>query len=227
MRRYRYRRNRWGFPLFLIIVTALLFFGVNIFEERVRPAIESVADSRAKSVATRAIAAAVNDVMAETDTKYNDLIIFHKNANNNITAITSNVIAINSLKSLLTEAIDKRISSLDDLTVKIPIGNFLGQSILSGLGPKINIRMVPVGFTEIGVENFFTTGGINQTKHEIYLSVNCSVAVLLPMATKTAQITTQIPIAEAVIVGEVPSSYTHVSGTEQNPEDNVLNLVNN
>ncbi len=225
MRKYRYRRHRWGLPLFLIIVAALLFYGISLFEHKVRPTIESVAESRAKSVATRAIADAVNDVMADTGTKYDDLIIFQKNADNNITAVTSNIIAINSLKSVLTTAIEKRISTLNDLTVKLPLGNFMGQSLLSGIGPKINIRMIPVGYTEIGVENRFSSGGINQTKHEIYLNVNCRVSVLLPIATKTASIVTQIPIAETVIVGIVPDSYTHVTGTEQNPEDNVLNLI--
>jgi sporulation protein YunB len=195
MRKYRYRRRKWGVPLLLLLVAVLLIYGIQLFEKRVRPTIEAVAESKAKSVATRAIADAVNDVMAGTGTQYDDLIIFQKNSYENITAVTSNIIAINSLKSVLTKAIEKKISTLNDLSVKIPVSNFFGQSILSGIGPKIKIRMVPVGYTEIEVENCFSSGGINQTKHEIYMNVKCSVSVLLPISTKTADITTQIPIA--------------------------------
>lgn len=204
----------------LIISTALL----SVFELRVRPIISEVATSRAKSIAVRVISNVVNDTMAKENIKYNDLVSFQKNGEQNITAVTSNVVAINKLKATLTMEIEKKISNIDTMSTKIPLGNLLNQSFLSGLGPKIKIKMVPIGYATIDVKNEFTSAGINQTKHEIYLEISCALSVLLPVSSEGTLVKTQIPVAETIIVGNVPGTYTNVEGQEK-PDDAVLNLL--
>ena len=44
--------------------------------------------------------------------------------------------------------------------------------------------------------------------------------IVLPGVTKTAIIEAEVPIAENVIVGEVPSAYTNVAS-----EEDMLNLI--
>jgi len=189
-----------------------------------RPIINEVASSRAKSVAVRVIANVVNDIMANSDIKYSDLVSFQKNGENNVAAVTSNVVEINRLKSTIAMEVEKKVSDIDLMTTKIPLGNLLNQSMFSGLGPKIKIKMVPVGYAGIDVKNEFTSAGINQTKHEIYLEISMTISVLLPISSKSTSVKTQIPIAETIIVGNVPGTYTNVSGQE-NPTDAALNLI--
>jgi len=223
----RYFRRRSGRRLFgVCIAFGLVVFVVFliIFELRVRPIINNVATSRAKSLAVRVISGAVNDIMASENIRYNDLVIFQKNGAENITAVTSNVVEINKLKAKLAMEIEKKIGDIDVMSAKIPLGNLLNQSMLSGLGPKIKIKMVPVGYAGIDVKNEFSSAGINQTKHEIYLEISCSLSVLLPMNSQSTTVKTQIPIAETIIVGNVPGTYTNVSGQE-NPTDAALNLI--
>lgn len=191
---------------------------------RVRPIINEVAVSRAKSAAIRVIANVVNNVMSETDIQYCDLVRFQKNDAENITAVTSDIVQINKLKSTLAMEIEKSVSDIETMTTKIPVGNLLNQSFLSGLGPKIKIKMVPLGYAGIDVRNEFTSAGINQTKHEIYLEISLTISVLLPISSKSTSVKTQIPVAETIIVGGVPQTYTNVTGSE-NPEDAVLNLL--
>lgn len=204
----------------LILSIALL----SVFELRVRPIISEVATSRAKSIAVRVISNVVNDTMAKENIKYNDLVSFQKNGEQNITAVTSNVVAINKLKATLTMEIEKKISNIDTMSTKIPLGNLLNQSFLSGLGPKIKIKMVPIGYATIDVKNEFTSAGINQTKHEIYLEISCALSILLPVSSEGTLVKTQIPVAETIIVGNVPGTYTNVEGQEK-PDDAVLNLL--
>ena len=120
--------------------------------------------------------------------------------------------------------IEKKISNIDTMSTKIPLGNLLNQSFLSGLGPKIKIKMVPIGYATIDVKNEFTSAGINQTKHEIYLEISCALSVLLPVSSEGTLVKTQIPVAETIIVGNVPGTYTNVEGQEK-PDDAVLNLL--
>ena len=219
---HRRKKSRY---IFFAAVCLFFIYSVFMLEMRIRPIINEVALSRARGAATRVISDVVNETMAQMNVSYEDLVSFQKNGSGNITAVTSNVVEINKLKATLTGEIEKRISDEKSMTAKVPIGNLLGQSAFSGLGPKIKIRMIPVGFAGIDIKNEFSAAGINQTRHEIYLEVSCTVSVLLPITSKSTTVTTQVPIAETIIVGIVPDNYTHVTGQE-NPEDAVLNTLN-
>ncbi|MBO4898438.1 MAG: sporulation protein YunB [Clostridia bacterium] len=225
MRKRNFHHGKKSGYIFIAAVCLFLIYSVFMFEMRIRPIINEVAVSRAKGVATRVIADVVNETMADMNVSYEDLISFQKNESGNITAVTSNVVEINKLKATLTGEIEKRISDADSMTAAVPLGNLLGQSAFSGLGPKIKIKMIPVGFAGIDIKNEFSAAGINQTRHEIYLEVSCTVSVLLPMTSKSTTVTTQVPMAETIIVGIVPDNYTHVTGQED-PSDAVLNTLN-
>ena len=210
--------------LFLVLCFATVAALYVTFESRVRPVINAVALSKAKNLAVSAISEIVNETMANTPVTYSDLVIFQKNNTGNITAVTSNVVEINKLKSHLTSEIEKRLNETEVMTSRIPLGTFLNQSILSGLGPQITVKMIPLGYTSIDIKNEFSAAGINQTRHEIYLEVSCSMSVLLPVTSQSANITTQVPLAETIIVGTVPETYTSISG-QDDPNDAALNVL--
>lgn len=219
-------RNKKNIKKYLILFFCVFFFVVLFvtFEARVRPVINAVARSKAQNLAVRTISEVVNETMAKTPVTYSDLVTFQKNKNDNITAVTSNVVEINKLKSSLTSEIEKRISETEVMTSKIPMGSLFNQSILSGLGPNITVKMIPLGYTSIDIKNEFSAAGINQTRHEIILEVSCNMSVLLPVTSQSTQITTQVPLAETIIVGTVPNTFTSVTGQEK-PEDAVLNML--
>lgn len=82
--------------------------------------------------------------------------------------------------------------------------------------------MATVGNVETDLVSQFSQSGINQTLHRIYLNVNCTVTILTPFDTIEQSITNQVLIAEAVIVGEVPSTYYNLNGVK---EDDLIELV--
>ncbi len=82
--------------------------------------------------------------------------------------------------------------------------------------------MATVGNVETDLVSQFSQSGINQTLHRIYLNVNCTVTILTPFDTIDQSITNQVLIAEAVIVGDVPSTYYNLNGVK---EDNLIELV--
>lgn len=88
------------------------------------------------------------------------------------------------------------------------------MKILSGRGPSIPIKMSTIGNVETELVSQFSHAGINQTLHRIYLNVNCKVTILTPFDTIEENITNQVLIAEAVIVGEVPSTYYNLNGVK-------------
>lgn len=82
--------------------------------------------------------------------------------------------------------------------------------------------MSTIGNVETELVSQFSHAGINQTLHRIYLNVCCNVSILTPFDTIEEKITNQILLAEAVIVGEVPSNYYNLNGLK---EDDLIELV--
>ena len=69
--------------------------------------------------------------------------------------------------------------------------------------------MESVGSSEANFHNAFTSAGINQTKHQIILTVDVSVSVLLPGFRTATKVSNSFIVAETVIVGTVPDTYTY------------------
>ena len=91
--------------------------------------------------------------------------------------------------------------------IPVPLGAFTGISVLAGFGPEITFRVLQVGSVICSFESEFTSAGINQTVHSIYLDVTSEVSVVLPSGTKKISTVTEVMVAESLIVGEVPDIY--------------------
>ncbi|WP_094546311.1 sporulation protein YunB [Petroclostridium xylanilyticum] len=229
--RYRpkYRKmNRRNYNIYLVIavIFLLVFYSLSLFDKKIRPTITSIAEARAKYIATRAINEAVNEKIAESNLKYEDLITFQKNNDGQITALQANIVKMNQLKAALSMSVQQKIVNIDSTQINVPIGNVINSQILSGWGPRIPVRLIPVGTAQIDFKSNFSTAGINQTKHEIFLEVHSTVAVLLPMVKTSSEVVTTVPVAETIIVGTVPQQYINVEGATSNAPDTILNMLN-
>ena len=94
-----------------------------------------------------------------------------------------------------------------------------GSPLLAGRGPKLYVKMETLGTASAKFNDRFIAAGINQTKHQILLEVDVSVSILLPGITTYTKVSNEISVAETVIVGGVPQTYTYFSTTEDKIED--------
>lgn len=77
---------------------------------------------------------------------YLDLITLDRDENGNILALRANVIEMNKISSEIGTLIQEKYLALEDMYIKIPIGNFTGNELLAGRGPKIVVKIVPVRY---------------------------------------------------------------------------------
>lgn len=219
-------KRRTGNPkkLFLLAgVIALIGYILYIYLFQFRPVLFTMAKTQANSLAVQAVNRSVADVMK--DTSYEDLISLMKGEDEKVTAVVSNIVAMNRLKSQLVIAIDQNIQKIDHFGVRIPLGNVLGIDMLSGLGPRMQIGVLADGLTKVDFVNQFDAAGINQTRHQIQLNVDTIIHIMIPNSNPiSAAVTTRIPIAETVIVGDVPNSYTNLETRESMIRDDILEL---
>ncbi len=207
--------------LLIFIIFLIVYIEINI-----RPVVKSVAESMAKGVAVRTINDVVNDTMSENNIKYEDLMSLKTDSEGRVTALVSNVIHMNKLKAEITEKIQASLGEKEELSLSIPLGTLLNQSILSGRGPRVKIKLMPIGYTEVNMEASFVDAGINQTKHQLYLDVNATIRVIMPGFSTSATAATNVPIGETVIIGGVPQNYTNVTEVNDAVKDTVLDITN-
>ena len=210
----------------LMIGCLLLCAGAYFIAERLRPMICPIAVAEAKSIATMSINTAVNQELSVAEIGYDDLITLEMDAENRVTALKANTLEINKLRASLTVAIQSKVDQIQDSIVEIPLGTVVNTELLSGVGPNIRIQLAPVGFVETDITNSFSAAGINQTRHQVILSVSATIAIVMPAATEYAQVETSIVLGESVLVGKVPQNYTNIGSSEDAEKwDQLINFL--
>ena len=229
MERLRYLRltgrQRVGIWLTLLVL-ALLAAAVSLLWH-LKPVMTSMATARVSNLVNRIVSAAVNEAVENGDIDYQNFVIFEKDETGHITALRSNVAEVNRMQGQITDEILHRLSEVATSELEIPLGTLTGSALLAGRGPSLFVRMQAVGSANAVFRNQFTAAGINQTRHQIFLDVDVYMSILLPGMKTSTRVSNEIAVAETVIVGGVPDTYTYFSTMPdeigQYAEDYIMN----
>lgn len=194
------------------IILIIAVFVVIIVYQSSKPIFEKLCIDRAKSIATLISNEEATNVMK--DYEYDELVTIHKDSQNNINLIETNVITVNKIISDVANRIQNAINNNEENEIGIRLGSFTGIKLLSGRGPKIPIKISAIGNVETDFRSEFQEAGINQTLHRLYLDVECEVSILTPFDTMTEKIKNQVILAENVIIGKIPETYYNLEGLE-------------
>ena len=208
MRRLRYVRlsRKQRIAVWLSIVLILLLVGAALIVVRLRPMVTRLAESRTTNRVNRMVADAVSDAVASGQVDCSALITFEKDSSGKVSALRSNMPEFNRLQSLISDAVLDRLSEMTSLDLAIPLGSLTGSNLLAGRGPYIRVRTQSVGSA---------TAKLRQ----VLLDVEVYVTVLLPGFATSVKVNNELCVAETVIVGNVPQTYTYFSTTEDKIED--------
>ena len=225
---YRRRMDRRALARLLLFVGMTLVLATAVYATaQLRPLLESMATTRVSNTVNRIVFEAVNEAIESGEITYDQLISFEKDNDGRITAVHSNMAACNRLQVEILDIILARIDQVSARELSIPVGSLTGSALLAGRGPRIKVRMESVGSSSARFENEFTSAGINQTNHRIVLHIDVSVAILLPGFTTATQVSNAVTVAETVIVGTVPDTYTYFSTTPSTYEEDVKDYILN
>lgn len=195
-------RRPWGVAALVLAGLLLLL----LLEWRLGPALEAVAATQARWVATEAMQQAVLDKITG-QVSYNNLIQPGSSEGGQVVFMQADALGISRLQAAAQLAIQERLARLQGKTYYLPLGQILGLKLLAAYGPPVPLRFVPMGAVKVNVGDTFESAGINQTRHRIYLQAESEVQVVAPFSREKVQVATTIPVAEAIIVGPVPQTY--------------------
>ena len=208
MGRLRYLRftGRQRVLIWLTVIFTLLLALTVAVVLHMKPVVVDLATARTSNAVNRIVVAAVNDAV-------------DKDAEGHVTALRSNMAAFNRLQASIADDILQRMAEVSSTDLAIPIGTLTGSPLLAGRGPCLRVRMQSVGTATARFDNQFSSAGINQTRHRIILDVDVHVSILLPGLTTYTKVSNEISVAETVIVGGVPETYTYFSTTPDEVEN--------
>ena len=174
--------------------------------------------AKIKSSTISVVDAAIGNTISQND--YNDLVSITKDNDGKIVMMQVNSLNANKLNNNIVSDIQQKLNSSSKINCFVPIGNFSGIPILSGIGPNINLKIVPIGNVNTKFKSQFISVGINQSFHKIFINISVEVCVLLPLYTQNIIVSNQVLVAETVIIGEVPTTYLNTDNLT-----NALNLI--
>lgn len=199
----------------IVIILIISFMTVWIVSNAINPIFERICEDEAKAIATRVTNIETTNVMNQYN--YDTFFTIEKDKDGNIQMINANVLKINYVTSDIAVKIQDSLNNSKNNEIDISMGSLTGVKLLSGLGPKVSIKISSVGNVETDLRSEFVAQGVNQTIHRVYLDIKTNVSILTVFSTMQRSITNQFLIAENVILGDIPSNYYNFDGiTSQN-----------
>lgn len=201
-----FRRRINYYPYLLLIILFLILFIVFFFDYRLKASIIEIAKAKAQITVMETINTVINQQIV-SKIEYQDIVDIHKDKQDRIVMIQPNTIILNKMMSGSVIEITHALDQLSEESIEIPLGQITGSKMLAGYGPKMRVKAIPVGQVNVDVLNKFDEAGINQTRHLIYFEIKCKVKVAVPFLNEDVQVSTTVPLAETIIIGNVPETY--------------------
>lgn len=207
MRRVVRRFVRW---VFLLMVISLALFA--LFRYKFHSAIRGLAETQVRNATSDLINDAIDKQIERENIQYDRIVYFEKDLNGRITALKTNMSEVNRLKTDILNIINGEILALDTTDLGVPIGSFILPEFLAGRGPSIPVHILSIRNSDASFTSNFTEAGINQTLQQLNMQVSVDVAVLVLGTTNYFTVTSQVVVAETIIVGQVPDTFLQTGG---------------
>lgn len=197
---------------FFILSALLLMVLLTFLRYRYQNVIFELAETSVRNATSDLTNIAIDSQIQSGNIAYDRIVYFEKDINGKITALKTNIGEVNRLKTDVLKTINQKILSLDTSDIGIPVGSLLLPELLSGRGPAIPIRILSIRNSDAEFYSDFSQAGINQTLHRLIMKVNIDVSVLVLGQVDSFTVTSQVIIAETVIIGDVPNTYLQTGG---------------
>ena len=198
---FRHRRRILGIATLLLILGGFIFFQYNV-----TGILKSMAEATMRSITTVAVNDAIYYTLSD-NLRYEDLVFVNRGEKGEVLSITSNALQINRIARDAAYLSQENLNKMSQAGIDVPLGALTGVEAWAGFGPKMNIKIIPISNVECRFTSDFSSAGINQTKHSIYLEVIADISIVLPSGTSNFASLTQVLICESVLVGTVPDTY--------------------
>lgn len=208
------RRLRRGLPSWVLtwlVAAGVMLCAVRVTERALRPVLAAAARYQVRSQVTAAVEQWAARDLQERGVDYSDFVTITRNEAGEITALSADMARLNLLRAELSAHLLERLED-SQLELTIPVGSLLPLEPTWARGPELHLRALALGTASAEFESEFTSAGINQTRHRLWLELSVPVTVLLPGGGEEFTVDSRLCVAETVIVGQVPQTWFQTGG---------------
>lgn len=195
---------------------ALVFFLAAVlfvlFRIRYHETIRSLAETQVRNSTSDLINDAIDRQIETGNVQYDRIVYFEKDLNGRITALKTNMSEVNRLKTDILNIINDDILALDTSDLGIPLGSLFLSEFFSGRGPNIPVHIISIRNSDATFSSAFSEAGINQTLQQLTMDISVDVAILVLGKTENFTVSSQVVVAETIIVGQVPDTFLQTGG---------------
>ena len=192
---------------FFSVILLLLFLILLFFRYRYSSAIIELSKTQVANATSDLINDAIDRQIENGTIRYDRIVYFEKDVDGRITALKTNMSEVNRLKTDILNLINDEIMAIDASALGISIGSLVLPELFSGRGPVIPVQVLSIRNSDASFSSVFSEAGINQTLHQLTMDVVVDVSVLVLGKTHSMRVTSQVVVAETIIVGQVPNTY--------------------
>ena len=203
-----------------VVVIAVGVWGFFGLRSRLRPVVRSLAKTQVINTASDLINDAILRQIMEGQIQYDRIVYFEKDLNGRITALKTNMAEVNRLKTETLNIINDQILAEDSDHLGVPVGSLILPEFFSGQGPQIPVRILAIRNSDANFHSDFSEAGINQTLQQLSMDVLVDVTVLVLGQTETFTVSSQMVVAETIIVGDVPATYLQTGASYGSEREN-------
>lgn len=197
---------------FIIILLTLSIFVLILFRLKFNEPIRELAETQVRNTTSDLINDAIDKQIEDGRIQYDRMIYFEKDLDGRITALKTNMSEVNRLKTDILNLINDEILALSTDDLGVPLGSIFLPELLSGRGPSIPVEILTIRNSDASFSSDFSEAGINQTLQQLNMHVSVDVTILVLGQTQSYTISSQVVVAETIIVGDVPNTYFQTGG---------------
>ena len=205
----RWLQKVFRVAMLLLIIAMVLFF---VLRHNYRDVLSELAETQVRNTTSDLTNDAIAKQIAAGTIAYDRIVYFEKNLDGRITALKTNIGEVNRLKTDILNIINDEILALDTMDIGIPVGSLFFPEFFSGRGPIIPVHILSIRNSDANFTSHFSQAGINQVLHQLIMEVSIDVAVLVLGHSNSFTVTSEVVVAETVIVGDVPDTYLQTGG---------------
>lgn len=209
---------RLGLRLLLIFAVGLGLF--LVFRSHYRPILRELAQTQLKNATSDLTNDALTEQLSRDSVAYDRIVYFEKDLNGKITAMKTNILEVNRMKTEILDLVNQEVLSWDTSQIGIPIGSLFFPELFAGKGLCIPVHVLAIRNSDATFESRFQQAGINQTLHRLVMEISVDVSTLVLGQMESFTVNSEIVVAETVIVGEVPDTFLNTGGIYGTEEEN-------
>ncbi|MFC4076124.1 sporulation protein YunB [Salinithrix halophila] len=204
MIRFRRRGGIWFLTFALLF--GLLFQVIWLLEENLEPTLVHIARMKVKQIANEAVLEAARE-QVKAGNELNGIMKVDKDKNGAIRSVQFDEEKRWRMYERTTSRMQEVLHRLNRKDIGVTLGQAMQNNILASYGPEIPIEIWPKGTPQVELVPRMESAGVNTVSITLMMEIHVEMEVVVPFTEEMVPLDTEIPVAQAVVVGEVPRFY--------------------